>query len=122
MLFPVKHVTAMKKMFVFLFLLVLAVAFFTRPDDKTCIIEGVKAVWGNATPDPAKAPALFEQFMDVNSQNVQVKDFYLVKQVRYGTPGEMKTVAYGAFKNVFPTAKPIENKNYIPPSPVSENR
>lgn len=112
----------MKKLIVALLLLVSAVAFVSRPDDKTCIIEGVKAVWGDATPDPNKAPALFEQFMDVNSQNVQVKDLFLVKQVKYGTPGEMKTVAYGAFKKVFPTVKPVENNSFIPPSPVSENR
>lgn len=110
----------MGKFFLVLFLIFLAVAFFTKPDDKTCIIGGVRAVWGAMTPSAESTPELFEQFMDLNSQSVQVKDWIFFKQVNYQTDIETKTVALGAFKRIFPRVKPAEYKPYIPPMPQQQ--
>ncbi len=40
----------------------LFVAYRTKPDDRTCTLKGVKAVWGKLTPTETK-PVYFEQFM-----------------------------------------------------------
>lgn len=104
----------MKKWILVLFLLVLAAAYFTKPDDKTCIIGGVKAVWGSIVPDPYDKPAMFENFMNINSVNVQVKDWVFFKQVKYKVDKNEQTVAYGVFKKVIATVKPVEFKPYIP--------
>lgn len=106
----------MKKLFLPL-LLILGIAYFTKPDDKTCIIEGVKAVWGRATPEANRTPEYFEQFMNLNSKDVVVKDRVFFKQVTYRIGATQNTVAYGAFRNVFTTVKPMEAKKYIPPMP-----
>jgi hypothetical protein len=98
-------------------ILFLVIALLTKPDDKACIIGGVKAVWGNLTPNPEDKPDLFEDFMNLNSPSVRVKDWVLFKQVLYKVSGEETTVAYGAFKNVFAAVKPIEYSNYIPKMP-----
>ena len=113
----------MKKFLLVLLLLLLVTAYLTKPDDKTCIIEGVKAVWGKVAPDPETAPDFFEQFMDLNSQNVEVKDWLFFKQVKYQGTKEKKTVAYGAFKNVYATVRPVEHNPYIPKmSPQQQQR
>ncbi len=112
----------MKKLFLFLFILLLGVAYFTKPDDKTCIIEGVRAVWGNITPNPYHRPDLFEHFMDLNSKSVQVKDWIFFKQVKYKIGQDQKVVAYGAFKNVYPTVSPMERNGYIPKMPQQSQK
>jgi hypothetical protein len=110
----------MKKYGLLFILLLLTIAFLTKPDDKTCIIGGVKAVWGKMMPDPGSSPEFFEQFMDLNSQNVEVKDFIFFKQVKYKVATEAKTVALGAFKKVFPRVKPVEHNPYIPRMPAQK--
>ena len=110
----------MVRFLLLLFLIFLGVAFFTKPDDKTCIIGGVKAVWGSLMPDPETSPEFFEQFMNLNSQNVEVKDWILFKQVKYRGTAETKTVALGAFNKVFPRVKPAEHKPYIPRMPQQQ--
>jgi hypothetical protein len=110
----------MGKLFLVVFLLLLGVAFFTKPSDKTCIIEGVKAVWGKVMPDPETSPEFFEQFMDLNSQNVEVKDWVFFKLVKYQSHIESKTVALGAFSTVFPRVKPVEHNPYIPKIPKQQ--
>jgi hypothetical protein len=117
-----KPFTAMGKFILVLFLILLGVAFFTKPDDKTCIIGGVKAVWGTLMPDPNAAPDLFEQFMNLNSQNVEVKDWVIFKQIIYKSHIETKTVALGAFNKIFPRVKPVEHKPYIPKMPSPKQR
>ncbi|HEV7330594.1 MAG TPA: hypothetical protein VGN63_06090 [Flavisolibacter sp.] len=107
----------MRKLIPLLIVLLLVVSYFTKPADKTCIIEGVKAVWGDAMPDVEKYPVYFEQFMNLNSPKVTVKDWVFVKQVQYKLQNEQKTVGYGAFQNFFATVKPIEIKESIPEMP-----
>jgi len=89
----------------------LAIAYASKPTNKTCIIEGVKAVWGNITPNPYETPAFFEEFMDLNSRSVRVKDWIFFKQVVYTMGKEKKTVGIGAFRKVFATVKPVEFKH-----------
>lgn len=114
------NLVAMGKISLALLFLFLAVAFFTKPDDKTCTIRGVQAVWGQAAPDPETAPEFFEQFMDLNSQNVEVKDWLFFKQVKYRGTADEKTVAYGAFQNVYATVKPVPYEPYIPKMPPQQ--
>lgn len=84
----------MGKILLVVFFLLLGVAFLTKPDDKTCIIEGVRAVWGGITPNPADKPDFFESFMDLNSPNVEVNDWVFLKQIKYKIGAEYKTVGY----------------------------
>jgi hypothetical protein len=108
---------AMRKFLLVFLLLLLGVAYFTKPDDKTCIIEGTKAVWGDVMPDVETHPGYFEQFMNVNSVNVKVKDWIFIKEIKYNLQGQQKTVAFGAFKTFFSIVRPMETKDYIPPMP-----
>jgi hypothetical protein len=91
------------KRILFLILLagVLLVAYATKPDDKTCIIAAVKAVWGKYTPDPNDKPAFFEQFMNLNSKQVIVDDWIFLKRIRYRFPKKEYNIGIGAFKHVF---------------------
>lgn len=90
-------------MIILLIVFALIITVASKPDDKTCIIEGVRAVWGNRVPDVSR-PVYFEQFMDLMSKDVEVNDWILVKRIRYQLSDEKKvTVGYGAFKRVFIT-------------------
>ena len=104
----------MKRWLILLPRLVLSIAYFTKPDDKTCIIGGVKAVWGNMVPDPYAEPGMFENFMNITSVNVRVRDWIFFKQVKYRVTTDEKTVAFGVFKNVLATVKPVEFNLSIP--------
>lgn len=112
----------MGKMFLMIFFLLLGVAFITKPDDKTCIIGGVKAVWGIMMPNPEDKPDFFEEFMNLYSPNVRVNDWIFFKTINYKLGNEEKTVALGAFKNVFPRVKPLEYKPYIPQMPQQNGK
>jgi hypothetical protein len=98
----------MKKI-VFLMLVVFTffVAYSTKPDDKTCIIEGVKSVWGNRVPDVSR-PQYYEQFMELTSKSVIIDDWVFLKRIQYKFTTGPSTIAVGAFKKVF-TVKRINN-------------
>lgn len=116
-IFGALNMTAMKKIILLLLVLMLGVAALTKPDEKTCIIEGVRAVWGKLMPDVETRAPYFEQFMNVHSVNVVVKDWFFFKQVKYKIGSEQKTVAVGAFNHVFHLVSPIEDRSFIPPMP-----
>lgn len=78
------------------------VAFSTKPDDKTCILRAVKAVWGSRTP-PEDKPLYFEQFMNLTSKSVKIIDWLFFKQIKYKMNNDFKTVGFGAFNKVFIT-------------------
>jgi hypothetical protein len=117
---PYLLMTAMRKIWWALLAVLLVVAYITKPDDKTCIIEGVKAVWGPRTPNPYDKPAFFESFMDLTSKQVEVKDWVLFKQVKYKIGSDKRTVAFGAFRKVFRTVEPMEEKIRIPKMPSAK--
>lgn len=99
----------MKKIIIFsIVAIILITAYATKPDNKTCIIKGVKAVWGNVAPDPYITPAYFEDFMNLNSKSVEVKDWVFFKQIIYTMGKERRTVSIGAFKHVWATVKPVQ--------------
>ncbi|HEV7621189.1 MAG TPA: hypothetical protein VGO09_05630, partial [Flavisolibacter sp.] len=54
----------------------LFIAYFTKPDNKTIIIESVTRMWGDRTPT-TKMPQYYEQFMDINSKSVQIDDWII---------------------------------------------
>ncbi len=91
----------MRKIIIIIFIaFALFAAYSSKPDDKTCIIAAVKAVWGNRVPDE-KLPMYFEQFMDITSQSVKVNDWIFLKNIQYKYKNEYKTVGFGAFKKVY---------------------
>lgn len=75
-------------------------AYSSKPDDKTCIIETVKSVWGRLVPD-VKKQMYYEQFMDLASKSVEIDDWIFLKRIRYKFKSDTATVAIGAFKKVF---------------------
>lgn len=76
-------------------------AYATKPDDKTCIIAAVNAVWGNRVPDKFSKPEFYEQFMNLNSRQVRVDDWIFLKRIRYRFPGKEYNIGIGAFNRVF---------------------
>jgi hypothetical protein len=88
-------------LFLIAFAALLLVAYATKPDDKTCIIAAVEAVWGKRTPDKYDKPTLYEQFMDLNSKQVEIDDWIFMKRIRYHFPTKEYNIGIGAFKHVF---------------------
>lgn len=80
---------------------VLLIAYATKPDDKTCIIAAVEAVWGSRTPDKYSKPAFYEEFMNLNSRQVIVDDWIFLKRIRYRFPKKEYNIGIGAFKHIF---------------------
>lgn len=76
------------------------IAYVTKPDDKTCIIETVKIVWGRSMASQ-RSPLYYEQFMDLTSKSVTIEDYFIIKRMKYAFATETRTVAYGAFNKVF---------------------
>lgn len=80
---------------------ILLIAYATKPDDKTCIIAAVDAVWGNRVPDKYDKPAFYESFMNLTSKQVEVDDWIFLKRIRYRFPNKDYNIGIGAFKHVF---------------------
>lgn len=95
----------MKRILLLLLLVtVLTIAYFTKPDNKTCIEAAVKAVWGDKMPVKTKTPEYYEQFMDIMSENVTVNDWVFLKRIHYRIDDKRQgTVGFGAFRRVFIT-------------------
>jgi hypothetical protein len=94
--------TALMKKIIVLLLIIftLFAAYSSKPDDRTCIIEAVKSVWGPLTPTTDR-PIYYEQFMDLTSKLVEIDDWIFLKRIKYKFKNDTKTVAFGAFKKVF---------------------
>lgn len=75
-------------------------AYASKPDDRTCIIEAVKSVWGHLTPDTTR-PLYYEQFMELTSKSVEIDDWIFFKRIKYKFKNKTSTVGIGAFKKVF---------------------
>jgi hypothetical protein len=93
----------MKKFIIVISVLIilLGVLYFTKPDDKTCIIAAVEAVWGSRTPDKYKMPGYFEQFMNLNSPSVKVEDWVFLKRIQYKVEGRPYTIGYGILNKCY---------------------
>ncbi len=59
--------------------IILIIAAVTKPDDKTIKEKTVQAVWGNLTPGKYRFPEYYEQFMNINSGDVDIDDWGVVK-------------------------------------------
>lgn len=79
---------------------ILAIAYFTKPDDKTCIEAAVQAVWGKRTPDKNDKPIYYEQFMNLNSKQVVVDDWIFLKHIRYRFPAKEYNIGLAAFNHI----------------------
>lgn len=75
-------------------------AYSSRPEDKTCIIEAVKSVWGKFVPDISR-PVYYEQFMNETSKAVKIDNWVFLKRIQYKTNDGFLTVGYAAFNKVF---------------------
>jgi hypothetical protein len=97
----IKADSVMKK---FLLLLgiaaVLMIAYATKPDDKTCIIAAVKAVWGNKVPDVNNTPSYYEQFMNLTSKQVIIDDWIFLKRIRYRFPSKEYNIGFALFNQI----------------------
>ena len=83
-----------------LIFILLLVAYFTKPDDKSIIIASVTRVWGNLTPTDKK-PMYYNQFMDLNSKSVHIDDWIFLKRIKYHMGDFNKTIGFAAFKHEF---------------------
>jgi len=91
----------MKKIVLLLSVVViLTIAYVTKPDDKTCIIAAVNAVWGNVVPDPKNKPALYEAFMNLNYKQVVIDDWIFLKRIRYRFPKKEYNIGFGMFNRI----------------------
>ncbi len=72
----------------------------TKPDDKTIIEKTVKAVWGDLTPRKYNFPEYYEQFMNINSGDVHIDDWLVVKRIGYTFADDKKIIGYAAFGKV----------------------
>ena len=91
----------MKKIIIITLLVaVLAIAYFTKPDDKTCKELAVQAVWGNVMPDKYRSPRFYGQFMDLYSNDITIDDWIFFKIIKYKM-GDKTSTSIGAFKKVF---------------------
>ena len=75
-------------------------AYESKPDDKTCIIQVVKSVWGKYMPD-LRIPMYYEQFMNETSKQVEINDWVFLKRIKYNFKDGPKTVGLAAFNRVF---------------------
>jgi hypothetical protein len=89
-----------KTIITILIVFTLFAAYSSKPDDKTCIIKAVKAVWGSRVPKENLA-MYYEPFMDLTSKSVKIDDWIFLKRIQYKFTSGYATVGLGAFKNVF---------------------
>lgn len=80
--------------------ILLTVAYFTKPDDKTCIEVAVKAVWGNRMPDKYDKPMFYEEFMNLTSKQVIIDDWIFLKRIRYRFPKKEYKIGFGVFNRI----------------------
>lgn len=81
-------------------IIIAIIAAYTKPDDKTIMEKAVKAVWGNLTPGKYSFPEYYEQFMNLNSPDVDIDDWLVVKRIQYTFGNNKKTIGYAAFGKV----------------------
>ena len=81
-------------------IIIAIIAAYTKPDDKTIMEQAVKAVWGNLTPRKYSFPEYYEQFMNLNSPDVDIDDWVVVKRIRYNIGNNKRTIGYAAFGKV----------------------
>lgn len=80
--------------------IVLLIGYFTKPDNKTTIIEAVSHVWGNRMPTDKK-PLYYNQFMDEESRSVKVGDWIFLKRVQFKVNDKFETIGFAAFSHVY---------------------
>ncbi|MEO8720236.1 MAG: hypothetical protein ABI297_08115 [Ginsengibacter sp.] len=78
-----------------------AFAYFTKPDDRSCKIMVVKAVWGNLMPNEHQSPRFFSQFMDLYNKDITIDDWVLFKIIKYKLPDRKQLTSIGVFKRIY---------------------
>ena len=90
----------MKKLLLLIVVIILTIAYFTKPDDKTCMIAAVNAVWGDKVPRPESTPRLYERFMDLNSKQVVIDDWIFMKRIGYRFPNKEYRLGFALFDRI----------------------
>jgi hypothetical protein len=85
---------------IILLLILLGVMYFTKPDNKTIIIQSVTRMWGKVTP-PTSRPTFYEEFMDLNSKSVTIHDWIFFKTIKYHIGNLDETIGFAAFGKVY---------------------
>lgn len=85
---------------IILLLILLGVMYFTKPDNKTIIIQSVTRMWGKITPKVNKV-TYYDDFMDLNSKSVIIHDWIFFKTIKYHISTFNETIGFAAFGNVF---------------------
>jgi hypothetical protein len=80
--------------------LILIIAAFSKPDDKKIKIEVVEAIWGNRIPNMYSKPDLYEQFMDLTTQDIDIDDWIFLKRIKFTVRDTANTVGFAAFGKV----------------------
>ncbi|MEP7251495.1 MAG: hypothetical protein ABI683_03920 [Ginsengibacter sp.] len=88
------------KIIVGVIVLILVIAFFTKPDDKTIKIKTINALWGDMVPDVNDKPDFYESFMNTTTVAITIDDWLLLKRIKYKTKDGDPTVGFAAFGQV----------------------
>ena len=85
---------------VLILVVILIIAAFTKPDDKTIKIEVIDAIWGKTQPDKYKAAQYYEEFMNLTTQDIGINDWLFFKRITYTIHDTTTTVGFAAFGKV----------------------
>jgi hypothetical protein len=85
---------------VLLIVVVLIIAAFTKPDDKRIKIEVVKAIWGKKIPNMYSKPDLYEEFMNLTTQDIDIDDWIFLKRIKFTIRDTANTVGFAAFGKI----------------------
>ena len=92
---------------IILLIILLGVMYFTKPDNKTIIIQSVKRMWGKNAPDPHESIRFFEEFMNLNSKSVIITDWIFFKTINFHFGEYNKTIGFAAFSHVYFTNRMV---------------
>ncbi len=110
-----------RKIILSIVLIFLLTAYLTKPDNKTIIIASVTRVWADRTPSVYMRD-YYNQFMDLNSKQVDIEDWLFAKRIKYQFGANYHTIGIAGFKNIlffiknpygFHTNIPKFNRNNI---------
>ena len=85
---------------VLLIAVILIIAASTKPTDKKIKIEVVNAIWGKRVPNMYDKPDLYEQFMNITTQDIDIDDWLFLKRIKYTLHDTTNTVGFAAFGKV----------------------
>ena len=80
--------------------IILIIAAFTKPNDKRIKIEVVEAIWGKKIPNMYSKPDLYEEFMNLTTQDIDIDDWIFLKRIKFTLRDTTNTVGFAAFGKI----------------------